>query len=193
MSYILDALKKSEKERQKRTVPDPLEIHDYIAHETKKRRPVWAYALSIVVILNIGLLFYWMNPWQAKKAATSGISSERTGRCAKCPCASCFRAAKKRYVRKRSLQKKKRSRNQNILLRQKHYSLLPFAGKSETRQAAGVPPEKIKEKPVHSAEAKKSHATAANELSMWFRPRLFPPSRRLNPRHQRRIPIRFIM
>lgn len=66
MSYILDALKKSEKERQRRTAPDILTAQDVQAHKPKKR-PLWPYLLLGALLLNAGVLLLWLGPWHSKK------------------------------------------------------------------------------------------------------------------------------
>jgi general secretion pathway protein B len=74
MSYILDALKKSEKKRQRGTVPDLLTMQEALAHEQKKR-PLWAYMIMAALLLN-ALLLVWLVPWKAKK---SNIPLHATG------------------------------------------------------------------------------------------------------------------
>jgi len=66
MSFILDALKKLEKERQRGTVPDPLTAQDATAQETKRRR-LWPYLLLVSLLLNAGLFVWWLAPWQSIK------------------------------------------------------------------------------------------------------------------------------
>lgn len=75
MSYILDALKKSEKERQRGTAPDLLTVQETLLPEKKKRR-VWPYILGAVLILNMGLAAYRLIPWQSKneKAGTNTVA-----------------------------------------------------------------------------------------------------------------------
>ena len=51
MSYILDALKKSEKERRRGTLPDMLTVQDIVAEKPKKRF-VWA-SLLVAALLRI--------------------------------------------------------------------------------------------------------------------------------------------
>lgn len=65
MSYILDALKKSEKERQRGTVPDLMTAQD-VAGEGPKRRAFWPYLIVGVLILNAGLLAWWL-AWHSSK------------------------------------------------------------------------------------------------------------------------------
>jgi general secretion pathway protein B len=66
MSYILDALKKSEKERQRGTVPDLLTVQDALEQKTKKRL-MWPCLLLAALLLNAGLLLWWLGTWQTKK------------------------------------------------------------------------------------------------------------------------------
>jgi general secretion pathway protein B len=66
MSYILDALKKSEKERQRGTAPDILTAQDVQAQKPKKR-PLWPYLLLVALLLNTGVLLLWLGPWHSKK------------------------------------------------------------------------------------------------------------------------------
>ncbi|OHE55619.1 MAG: hypothetical protein A2Z47_07440 [Thermodesulfovibrio sp. RBG_19FT_COMBO_42_12] len=66
MSYILDALKKSEKERQRSTAPDILTAQDALAQKPKKR-PLWPYLLLAALLLNAGVLLLWLGSWHSKK------------------------------------------------------------------------------------------------------------------------------
>lgn len=66
MSYILDALKKSEKERQRGTLPDMLTVQDIVAEKPKKRfvRPA---VLAAVLLLNAGAFVWWSGFFQTKE------------------------------------------------------------------------------------------------------------------------------
>jgi len=60
MSYILDALRKSEQERQRGKVPDLNSYKDEPATETK-RRNIWPWVTLAVVVVNIVVIaFIWM-------------------------------------------------------------------------------------------------------------------------------------
>ena len=59
MSYILDALKKSEKERQRGALPDMLTVQDIVAERPAKRLP-WVYLLAAALLLNAGVLVWWL-------------------------------------------------------------------------------------------------------------------------------------
>jgi general secretion pathway protein B len=63
MSYILDALKKSDKERQRGAVPDISTVHAPARPKTK-RRPIWLYVLSAGLLLNAGVLVWWFGFWR---------------------------------------------------------------------------------------------------------------------------------
>lgn len=59
MSYILDALKKSERERQRGALPDMLTVQDIVAEKPAKRL-TWVYLLAAVLLLNAGALIWWL-------------------------------------------------------------------------------------------------------------------------------------
>jgi general secretion pathway protein B len=66
MSYILDALKKSEKERQRGTTPNILTTQD-VQSQKPKKRPLWPYLFLVALLLNAGVLLLWLGPWHSKK------------------------------------------------------------------------------------------------------------------------------
>ncbi|MEL0067242.1 MAG: hypothetical protein VW874_03145 [Gammaproteobacteria bacterium] len=57
MSYILEALKKSEQERNPDKVPDLSTHHRAIATEEKSGFP-WVWLVIVLVVINLGAL-YW--------------------------------------------------------------------------------------------------------------------------------------
>ncbi len=67
MSYILDALKKSEKKRRHSSIPEMLAVQDAAAYGPK-RRALWPYMILIALAFNAGLLIWWLRPWQQEKA-----------------------------------------------------------------------------------------------------------------------------
>jgi general secretion pathway protein B len=67
MSYILDALRKSEKERRQGTRPDFLSVQDAIGEESKKSS-LMPYLLIISLLINAAVLIWWFNPWQSEKS-----------------------------------------------------------------------------------------------------------------------------
>ncbi|MCE5334683.1 MAG: general secretion pathway protein GspB [Desulfobacteraceae bacterium] len=62
MSYILDALKKSEREHRKRSLPE-LRDNDVLGTERHKRSHSLQYAILAVLLLNACLLLWWLKPW----------------------------------------------------------------------------------------------------------------------------------
>jgi general secretion pathway protein B len=73
MSYILDALKKSEKERKRGSVPDIMTVQDIQMSGTQKR-PLWILLILVVLLLNAAVLF-WVSPWKSKKPQTVSDST----------------------------------------------------------------------------------------------------------------------
>lgn len=60
MSYILDALKKSESERQNQDLPDINAIHQRPQQHPDKKRRIWPLAIPVILTLNIaGLWLIW--------------------------------------------------------------------------------------------------------------------------------------
>lgn len=66
MSYILDALKKSEKERRRGKEQDDTSEYGSVVPE-KKQRPVWQYFLGAALLLNASILLIWSGPWHTKE------------------------------------------------------------------------------------------------------------------------------
>jgi general secretion pathway protein B len=64
MSYILDALKKSEKERQRGQLPDMLTLQNIVAEKPAKR-VCWPYLLAAALILNAGILI-WLTGFSSR-------------------------------------------------------------------------------------------------------------------------------
>jgi general secretion pathway protein B len=64
VSYILDALKKLEKERKRGRIPGLSEQDSIVYHS--QRRPAWPYVLIAVFILNAALLLWWFLPKKPK-------------------------------------------------------------------------------------------------------------------------------
>ncbi len=71
MSYILDALKKSEKQRRKGAVPGVLTVQDAAVPEARGRM-VWPYVVAAALLLNAGLFTWLLAPWREKSPATVG-------------------------------------------------------------------------------------------------------------------------
>lgn len=74
MSYILDALKKSERERQRGEVPDVMTVQNSPAVQQKRRR-MWPYVIATVLLLSSGV-FVWQLPlWRSEKPVTAPQSA----------------------------------------------------------------------------------------------------------------------
>ena len=64
MSYILDALKKSEQERGTGSIPSVQTIHSSSLNYHQEKRPLWPWILIFVLIANISILIYFLKPEQ---------------------------------------------------------------------------------------------------------------------------------
>jgi cytoskeletal protein RodZ len=78
VSYILDALKKSEQERSRGTIPDIKAIHRPAAIEPKKNSR-WPYVLLIVLLLNAAGLGVWIYQQNRQTTALNSQTSEQQG------------------------------------------------------------------------------------------------------------------
>jgi len=67
MSYILDALKKADKERKRGTVPNLSTVQEPTPHKSKKNS-LWPYILILALLINAGILILWLSPWESKEA-----------------------------------------------------------------------------------------------------------------------------
>jgi len=67
MSFILEALKKSEKNRQENATPTLDSQHDS-ASPAPPKRPVWPLVLVVVLVLNAGILLWLFGPWNHEEA-----------------------------------------------------------------------------------------------------------------------------
>lgn len=81
MSYILDALKKSEQERSRGEIPDIKSLHKDAYRGSQKNKVIWPYIAIVVVLLNAALvyalLFYEKIP-TAMPEDTRAVSEEKT-------------------------------------------------------------------------------------------------------------------
>jgi len=77
MSYILDALKKSEKERQQTAAPDLKTFQDALPYVPKKKA-VWPYLIAGIILLNAIILTLWLLPSNPKKEKPSKQSAALT-------------------------------------------------------------------------------------------------------------------
>ena len=73
MSFILDALKKSEIERQRQTVPG---LMDARAAQRRNRLPLWAVALAVLLAINLLVLAFVLMRKSAPPAAPAARQME---------------------------------------------------------------------------------------------------------------------
>jgi general secretion pathway protein B len=71
VSYILDALKKAEKERRRGVVADVAAVEEAWPAKKRGARPTWIYLLLFALFLNAGLLAWWLGPWDTERPAKS--------------------------------------------------------------------------------------------------------------------------
>ena len=78
MSYILDALRKSDQQRQRGAAPT---LHAGQATAVAPKQPaLLAYGLLAAVLVGAGMVIGWLRPWQAEQAAPAATQSEASVR-----------------------------------------------------------------------------------------------------------------
>ncbi len=79
MSYILDALKKSEQARGNRKtrglIEEPVEVTLSPSSQPRESSPRWRYIIVFALLLNAGLFVFWLHPWQW--GPNANVSSSR--------------------------------------------------------------------------------------------------------------------
>lgn len=73
MSYILDALKKSEQERGHGDIPDVQTVHSSSLNYRSEKKTYWPYVLIIAVILNLLAIIYFIID---KRPAAEEVTAE---------------------------------------------------------------------------------------------------------------------
>jgi general secretion pathway protein B len=80
MSFILDALKKSESERQRQAGPAVLEARIV---RPSRRPPVWAITIGVLLLINFGVVAWLLSrsgaSEQSRPAAPAAVASARSG------------------------------------------------------------------------------------------------------------------
>jgi general secretion pathway protein B len=76
MSYILDALKKSERERRRGSLPDPLTVQEPLSHE-KKGRALWPLVIVAALLINAVIFGLWFGSRYSQKAPVVGQEVNR--------------------------------------------------------------------------------------------------------------------
>lgn len=75
MSFILDALKKSESERQRRREPA---VADIPYGRPRRSQTVWMVAIVVLLLVNLGALVFMLRPQPAQPPATPAASAQPT-------------------------------------------------------------------------------------------------------------------
>ncbi len=78
MSYILDALRKLEQNRQHEESLTFLAFQGQ-APRKRKRRRLWPYLLLVALMLNAGAILWWIGPWQSPGKSLPAEPSEVRG------------------------------------------------------------------------------------------------------------------
>lgn len=66
MSYILDALRKSDQQRQRGTAPTLLAVQEKAA--APRQPALLGYGLLAAVLVGVGVVIGWLRPWQSEQA-----------------------------------------------------------------------------------------------------------------------------
>ena len=69
MSYILEALKKSDQERKQGHVPDLQTVHVPVSIEQHHSR--WLYLVIILLLLSLAFVLGWLRPWESPELVVS--------------------------------------------------------------------------------------------------------------------------
>lgn len=73
MSYILDALRKSEAERHQGQVPH-LGANPMLIHAGRRQQPLWPYILTGALLLNAGIVGFWLYHSKDEKQAVQTLA-----------------------------------------------------------------------------------------------------------------------
>ena len=74
MSYILDALRKSDQQRRRKVAPTLLTLQPSAV--VRKRPAYVTYGLLAVILIGGGVVIGWLRPWQSEPAAVKPIESK---------------------------------------------------------------------------------------------------------------------
>src|SRR5215831_6739622 len=69
MSFILDALKKSESDRQRQSGPALFEVR---VAPPRTRLPLWAIAIAVLLVVNLGIVIWMLLRHQGHASSTPG-------------------------------------------------------------------------------------------------------------------------
>lgn len=76
MSYILEALKKSDQERNRGTTPGLQTVHTPAVQDARKRH-WWIYLLVFALFMNAGLLLWWLQPWKSLNSKMDHLAAQQ--------------------------------------------------------------------------------------------------------------------
>ena len=68
MSFILEALKKSENKHRRRSGQNPRTIHEPVPHNKAKSR-AWVLGILLLLLVNTALLLWFFGPWQQSSSS----------------------------------------------------------------------------------------------------------------------------
>lgn len=74
MSYILEALKKLEEKRRRETAPYFLSEEHSVRQKRKIQFP-WRYLIAAVLLMNAGILLWWLHPVRSEKDVGTDIGN----------------------------------------------------------------------------------------------------------------------
>ena len=75
MSYILEALKKSQQERSRGQVPDIQTLHQAVV-SNEPIAPRWPYWALGVCLMALAFLLGWLRPWDNRESVVTGVVTE---------------------------------------------------------------------------------------------------------------------
>jgi len=79
MSYILDALKKSEQQRGNGKIPDVQTVHSSSLNYRDEKKAYWPYILIVAIVLNlIAIIYFIVDKDSTSKTITSDIETTTT-------------------------------------------------------------------------------------------------------------------
>jgi general secretion pathway protein B len=70
VSYILDALRKSEQERLRGAIPNLLTVHTAVEAYTQPR--TFLYGSIAIILIGVGIAIGWLRPWQQERLSAPG-------------------------------------------------------------------------------------------------------------------------
>lgn len=77
MSYILDALKRSEEERHQGQLPN-LGSNSALIHNPKSKSPQWPWVIAVLLVLNVASVSYWILKEPSERQVVTEKVAEKT-------------------------------------------------------------------------------------------------------------------